>query len=214
MSKAMQSVLNLLNRANTWLQAQIFNSGLSVNNSNNIELNGIPSNSTTTAENSGYIDILGSSWNGTASIPIGMRLYTLVSATSTDIYFALNNNGTLTTIFHYNSQYNAINLLALSIGHDYINVSGKGSFSSILTNSNGTAPTSVTVGASPFTYTNSTSTNILMYIGGGVVTAIAINGVTVVSGVTLTTLIPLYLKYNDYVTITYTTAPTIYVMNA
>ena len=182
--------------------------------SNNLIMNPIASTSTTTTENSGYIDLLGSSWNGTASIPSGMRLYTLVSATSTDIYFALNNNGTLTDIFHYNSQYNAINLLALSIGANYINVSGKGNFSSILTDSNGTAPTSLTVGASPFTYTNSTSTNILMYIGGGVVTAIAINGVTVVSDVTLTTLIPLYLKYNDYVTITYTTAPTIYVMNA
>ena len=151
MSKIMQSVLNLLNRANTWLQTQAF-SIITVGGSN--------------------AEVL------TVGVPGGGNSY-FYNFTTFD-------------------------------GGGQVLINGKW-----CTNNGGTAPTSVAVGASPFTFTNnSTSQNVLIYIGGGVVTAIAINGVTVVSGVTLTTLTPLYLKYNDYVTITYTTAPTVYVMNA
>ena len=151
MSKIMQSVLNLLNRANTWLQTQAF-STITVGGSNT-------------------------------------QVLTVGGLGGGNSYF-----------------YNFTTFDAE--GHVLINGNWQ-------TNNGGTAPTSVAVGASPFTFTNNaTSQNVILLVGGGVITAIAVNGTTIVSGLSYTGFFSLYLKYDDNITITYTTAPTLYVMNA
>ena len=126
MSKIMQSVLNLLNRANTWLQKQIFNGDVAFNN-----IVGLSAFS--------YLDI-GGTWK---------------------------------------------------------------------TSGGGTAPTAVTVPASGTAYTPSTTINTILYVSGGAVTGIAVNGVTtgLTSGV-------FPMKANDTITFTYTTVPVVYQMNA
>ena len=125
MSKAMQSVLNLLNRANTWLQTQIFNGDVAFNNI--VSLSGLS-----------YLEI-GGTWK---------------------------------------------------------------------TGGGGTAPTAVTV-PSGTAYTPSTSINTILFVSGGTVNGIAINGVAtgLTSGV-------FPLKANDTITFTYTTVPVVYQMNA
>ena len=62
---------------------------------------GVASSNTATVENSPTIDLLGSYWNGTASIPYGSRLYWVQSATTPAgrLSFNLNNNGTITEVF-------------------------------------------------------------------------------------------------------------------
>jgi hypothetical protein len=66
----------------------------------------------------------------------------------------------------------------------------------------GTAPTTVSL-TSGTAYTPSTTQNTIITIGGGTVTAIAINGTT--TGLTSGTF---YLKANDTITVTFTSAPT------
>ena len=126
MSKAMQSVLNLLNRANTWLQTQIFNGNVAFNN--------------------------------------------------------------------------IVSLSVLS----YLEIGGTWK-----TGGGGTAPTAVTVPASGTAYTPSTDINTILYVSGGAVTGIAVNGVTtgLTSGV-------FPMKANDTITFTYTTVPVVHQMNA
>ena len=126
MSKVMQSVLNLLNRANTWLQTQIFDGDVAFNN--------------------------------------------------------------------------IVSLSVLS----YLEIGGTWK-----TGGGGTAPTAVTVPASGTAYTPSTSINTILFVSGGNVTRIAINGVAtgLTSGV-------FPLKANDTITFTYTTVPVVYQMNA
>jgi hypothetical protein len=251
--------------------------------SNNIIMNGIASTSTTTTENSGYIDLLGSYYNGTASVPYGFRLQSDITATTPtgNLNFNLNNNGTITTLMSisqsgsfitYNSENIIMNPVPSSANYNnsgYIDILGSyynGTastlegfriFTNILSttptgqlvfalNSNGTitnlveislkgdlsvkgnmgsltfntgngivsAPTVITVGASPFEYTNNTGYNIIVYIGGGVITAIAINGTTIASGLTSTTIHSYYLKPLNYITVTYTTAPSMWYINA
>lgn len=126
MSKAMQSVLNLLNRANTWLQTQIFNGDVAFNNIVSLSL-------------LSYLEI-GGTWK---------------------------------------------------------------------TAGGGTAPTAVTVPASGTAYTPSTTTNTILFVSGGTVTGIAINGVA--TGLTAG-VFP--MKANDTITFTYTAAPTVYQMSA
>ena len=82
-------------------------------------------------------------------------------------------------------------------------------FGHYTTGDGGTAPTIVAVPASGTSYTPSTSYNTILTASGGVVTAIAINGVT--TGLTSGTF---YLKASDNITFTYTTAPTVYQMFA
>lgn len=84
----------------------------------------------------------------------------------------------------------------------------------VVTGGGGTAPTAITVGASPFTYTNSTGKNIQVLLGGGTVTAIAFNGTTIASGLTLSTILSFDLKESDSITVTYTTAPAMFYVPA
>lgn len=62
----------------------------------------------------------------------------------------------------------------------------------------------ITVGASPFSYTNISGAKQLTFVNGGTVSAVAINGTTVVAG--SNTSVP--LQNGDYVTVTYSVAPT------
>lgn len=72
---------------------------------------------------------------------------------------------------------------------------------------NGAAPVSITVGASPFTYTSTNRTKIEVYVGGGIVTALAKNGTTIATGLTVTGLSTVLLQTNETVTVTYTGTP-------
>lgn len=72
------------------------------------------------------------------------------------------------------------------------------------TASNGVAPVSISVGASPFTWTNTTGGNVFVFISGGPPSDVQINGTTV--GLDIRT-VP--LQELETVTVTYTgTAPT------
>lgn len=72
------------------------------------------------------------------------------------------------------------------------------------------ASTTVTVGASPYTYTNSSASNQQIFIQGGTVSAISFNP-NGVSGISLSGLTDnvLTMRPNDTLTITYTAAPTV-----
>jgi len=77
-------------------------------------------------------------------------------------------------------------------------------YGEIATSFGGTAPTSITAGASPYTFTPSSTTNQIVIISGGSVSSIALNGTT--TGLTSGTF---YCRAGDSLTITYSTAPTI-----
>ena len=77
-----------------------------------------------------------------------------------------------------------------------------GSLSKLMTLGGGTAPTTISL-TSGTAYTPSTTQNTIITIGGGTVTAIAINGTT--TGLTSGTF---YLKANDTITVTFSSAPT------
>lgn len=79
----------------------------------------------------------------------------------------------------------------------------------IKTGGGGTAPTVVSVPASGTAYTPSTTVNTVLFVSGGTVTAIAVNGTSI--GLTSGTF---YMKANDTITFTYTVVPTVYQMNA
>ncbi len=81
------------------------------NSLGDIILNPNASTSTTKTENSGYIDLLGSYWNGSASVPYGFRVQSDITATTPagQLNFNLNNNGTITTLMNI-SQSGSLNL--------------------------------------------------------------------------------------------------------
>ena len=87
---------------------------------------------------------------------------------------------------------------------DYMHINGTMQASAWqTTQSAAVAPTAITVGASPFTFKNTAGQNLIVYVSGGVVTAVALSGVT--TGLTSGTF---YLGPNDTLQITYSTAPT------
>lgn len=71
-------------------------------------------------------------------------------------------------------------------------------------------PTVITVTGSPFTYTATGVVNMIVYISGGIVTAISINGTSIGSGLTLTSLTTIPLQAGETVTVAYSSAPTMY----
>jgi hypothetical protein len=191
--------------------------------------------STATINNSSAIQQLGSYWNGSSSIYYGIQTQFIQNSTtpSGQLNWYLNNNGTLTSIMSLN-QFGDITANAIALNY----VTGSGSqitfsvndFSStvgiwnasgltmsgstILTTTgvktNAGASTAVSVGASPYTYTNSSASNQQVFIQGGTVTAISFNP-NGVSGISLSGLTDniLTMRPNDTLTITYTAAPTI-----
>lgn len=88
--------------------------------------------------------------------------------------------------------------------YDYLHIDGTMQASAWqTTQSAAVAPTVITVGASPYTYTNTSGQNLILYVSGGAVTAVSLSGVT--TGLTSGTF---YLGPNDTLEITYSTAPT------
>jgi hypothetical protein len=70
------------------------------------------------------------------------------------------------------------------------------------------APSVVAVGASPFNYTNTGSFNLVAYIYNGQITDIKVNGAAIYTGGTLTShLSTVMLQTGEYITITYSSAP-------
>ena len=74
--------------------------GLQLYDSKNIVFQSNSATSTTTTQNSGYIDLLGSYWNGSASVPYGSRIYWSQDSVSPSghLSFNLNNNGVITQV--------------------------------------------------------------------------------------------------------------------
>lgn len=70
------------------------------------------------------------------------------------------------------------------------------------------APTTISVTASPFTFTAPAGFNIEVYIGGGIVTAISKNATVIATGLTLTGLTTIGVQPGETITVTYTSAPT------
>ena len=106
----------ILGTANTYSALQTFGAGLDISASNNIIMNPIASTSITTTENSGYIDLLGSYYNGTASVPYGFRLQSDITATTPtgNLNLNLNNNGTITNLLNIDQSGN-INIISGNI---------------------------------------------------------------------------------------------------
>jgi hypothetical protein len=288
----MQSVLNLLNRANTWLKTQIFNGGIFFNTVPQTTQNGYISNTGygTGALNSnsgdngnsafGY-NALHSNTTGNLNAVYGYQAmysnttggantavgYQAMYSNTTNIfgtavgYKALQNNTTgvgnsafgNAALYNYNNTASAngyITAIGFHAGYNYTGaelnntvlgaVSGVKGESNVIrvgnnngtllygvetntpstdylsiagniaTGNGGTAPTAVTVPASGVAYTPSTTINTILYVSGGSVTGIAINGVAtgLTSGV-------FPLKANDTITFYYAlTAPTVYQMSA
>lgn len=73
---------------------------------------------------------------------------------------------------------------------------------------NGGAPNSISVTGSPFTFTCPAQYNVEVFVGGGIVTAISVNGGSVASGLTFTGMTTVNLQTNETVTVTYSSAPT------
>ena len=119
-----------------------------------------------------------------------------------------SNNAYITNIDFINCQWiNAIITYQSTTSHfGYIRFIGsqpQGFTGTLLGRSIGSNNTSISVGASPFTYTNSYDFPIIVTVSGGAVTSIALDGVTTgaVAGAFL--LLP-----NHTIQVTYTTAPT------
>jgi hypothetical protein len=73
--------------------------------------------------------------------------------------------------------------------------------------SNLAAPATITLGASPFTYTNTSGQNIEVFIGGGTVKEFAVNGTIVATGLALKGLTTVFLENNETLQVTYSAAP-------
>ncbi len=85
-------------------------------------------------------------------------------------------------------------------------VAATGGFHS--TKSNLSGPTTISVGASPFSWTNTVADNLFVFVAGGTASEIDINGTALGLGLSLTGLETIPLQTNEIVTITYTIAPT------
>jgi hypothetical protein len=85
-------------------------------------------------------------------------------------------------------------------------VTTNGGFASLKLNT--AAPNTITVGASPFTFTCPAQYNVEVTIGGGIVTALSVNGSSVASGLTLTGVSSFDIQTNETLTVTYSSTPT------
>ena len=81
--------------------------------------------SSTTVVNSGYRDLLGSYWNGSAAVPVGFRTSSVVSTTTPLVYWLLEyyDNGTLTQAGYLD------NIGTTGLGHDAL-AANTGSYNS------------------------------------------------------------------------------------
>lgn len=106
--------------------------------------------------------------------------------------------GTKTNILALAATAGGSSILYLSTNGIFLVVHGVYSSSS-----NQLALSSIAVGASPFSWTNTTTKNVFAFVGGGTVTDIAINGTA-----TAMTQGPAPLQPGEWTTVTYAVAPT------
>jgi hypothetical protein len=144
--------------------------------------------------------------NNTAECGILMLSQSLIS----EISFFTNNNVTFQIGNSVESNPNYVNTLnnILDDGSGNVNFSGF-----LRTGGGGSPPTNLAVTSSPFTFNNTLDNNIDVYIGNGTISEIDLNGIALVVGLapSLTTL---HLKPNDYITVIYSSLPTINYLNS
>lgn len=163
-----------------------------------------------------YIDSP-NSWSGN---PHSMYIYGSSMSLTTDAYIEADGTNTYTIISGGNSFNSGLitgnaPILYLgggvtSSGLSILGLAGLGGISAVGYNKlagegGGSSPTSVSVGSSPFTYTNNTGYDIQVHIASGTVSSITLNGTTVFSGTGHTVI----LRPSDSIVITYTSAPTV-----
>lgn len=135
------------------------------------------------------MQIMANAWNGNNNDIV------LISAnmSASNGIFVGNGSGNPNIVFTANMTID--NDAGITIGNGY--------------QTNATAQSSVTVGTSPYTYTNTSASNQEVLIYGGTITAItftAKGGTAIDMNITLSSIV---LRVGDALTITYSTAPTI-----
>lgn len=163
--------------------------------------------STNTLTNAYAIDLIPQYYNGTTSTDYRLSLIGVMDTTAPKAHWSFQAGLSVTAAGSGNSTANSY-----LTGNEVFVIDSVGNFlggGHFHTGGGGTAPTSVTVPASGTAYTASTIYNTILTVSGGAVTAIAINGTStgLISGT-------FYLKANDTITFTYTTAPTVLQMYA
>jgi hypothetical protein len=101
------------------------------------------------------------------------------------------------------------NVIRIGAGQSHAIIAG------VVTTTNGFAsyagnlstPTIINVGNSPFTHTNTSGQNVEVFIGGGRVTAFAVNGAMVATDLALTGLTTVFLENNETLQVTYSSPP-------
>ena len=192
--------INLAN-ANTWTASQTFpgaivqTSGLHLHNANSSGI-GFEVNGSTTW----YAQLDSSNNLFFASINSNTTFYIETSA-GTQVFIVNPTSKSVTT---------ANNTLDNGSGNATFTASGAGIVSANGIKTTAGAATAVTVGASPYTYTNSSASNQQIFIQGGTVSAISFNpnGGTGIALSAFTDNI-MVMRPNDALTITYTSAPTV-----
>lgn len=189
--------------------------GVSINNGGDYDVNSAPAaTSTNTIENTpGAFTIINNYWNGTTSVNYDMRYGAITDTTTPSGHATISANGTI--IFEmYDS--GILNLIGSSANIEFNGTSifaTANVFTAVQTatgfKTTAGAATTITAGASPYAYTNTSASNQEVFITGGTITAITIspNGGTAISlNIGLSQIV---LRPNDVLTITYTTAPTL-----
>ena len=171
---------------------------------------------TQTFTNNSSLLVLGSanSWTLSANTGIKGTAITLTIPSSLSNNTFIINNSSSVPIFSVSGELNNLtsyhNTLDDGSGNATFTTSGAGIVSANGIKTTAGAATAVTVGASPYTYTNSSASNQQIFIQGGTVSAISFNpnGGTGISLSGLTDNV-ITMRPNDTLTITYTAAPTV-----
>lgn len=125
------------------------------------------------------------------------------------IYSTLTINGPWNLVF------DAPNVLAgstptITMNTSSLTVTGKVVYNNLVNSqTSGGAITSITVGASPFSYENTLGYDVIVIVSGGAGLTETFNGTTIASGIT-GTVHNYILRPNDTLEITYTTAPSMF----
>ena len=155
---------------------------------------------TTTTPTPALIEIIPNAANGTTNDQV------LISANSNNSSNALmvgNGSGNMNFIGSVNSTFDD--------GSGNMIVKAKLSYTQLANSqTTATAPTTITVGASPFTYTNTTGYDIVVYVINGAGITITLSGVEIESTAITNTISTFVLAPNDTLEVAYTTAPTMY----
>ncbi len=195
---------------------QIYGSGgVSILNGGDYDINSAaPATSTnTTSQSAGAYAFINNYWNGTASTDYNIKWAGVIDTDTPTGHVSWTAQG---TAFMNVYDSGIINLLGTNAA---LQLNGTSIFDSANTWSKvqtatgfattAGAATTITAGASPYAYTNSSASNQEIFITGGSITAITFSsdgGTAISLNITLSQIV---LRPNDVLTITYTTAPTL-----